>query len=188
MVTKWHDTLKDQSGSALIIVLVVLMAITALSIMAIRSGTTELEVATNDKFRKMVFSAADGANEMTTELIDQNILKRGFSGPTYGGLQVPSLDFYINEENTVDPDLNQPSDTNFDIQAPSLGDASVFLKVYGSTTKPAEGAGLEMASGYDGIGKSAAGGGVITMYDIRSLAQGPSNSQARIWLRWRQVF
>lgn len=182
------ENMTNQSGSVLVIVMLVLLALTAVGIMAIRTGTTELDVAANDKFHTMVFFAADGASDMTTELVEQNIEERGFPGATWGDGNVSILDgdFYANEEDTVTPANNVPSELNYDIAVPNMGDNTVYLKVYGSSTL-STGSALQIAAGYEGMGKSLAGGGAMIVYEIRSMGTGLSGSVARIWLRWRHL-
>ncbi len=178
--------IKNQCGSALVIVMMVLLAVTSLSIMAVRTGTTELDVAANDKFHKMVFFAADGANEMTTQLVEQNIEERGFSTSTWGTVTVLTGGFFNNTEDTAVPGNNIPSETNRDLEVPGMGESTVYLKVYGNSAL-STGSALQIAAGYEGIGKGVAGGGAQIVYEIRSLATGPSRSLSRIWLRWRHL-
>ena len=177
--------INDQSGMVLVVVMLVLLAVTALGIMAIRTGTTELQVASNDKFHKVVFFAADGASDMVTELIGQNIELRGFSASSYGktNINAGSLDFFNNVEDEVTPANNIPTEANYDVEVPNMGDSKVYLKVYGNT-RLSTGSALQMAAGYDGVGKSMAGGGAQIVYEIRSRATGPFHSEARLWWRW----
>ncbi|MFH0727568.1 MAG: PilX N-terminal domain-containing pilus assembly protein [Pseudomonadota bacterium] len=177
---------KNQSGTSLLVVLLVLMGVTALGIMAIQTSSTELDVAANDKFHKMAFFAADGASEMTTELIEQNIEERGFPSATWGTASILKLDFYTNAENTIDPTQNKPSETNRDIEVPGIGGSNTYIKVYGDSAL-STGSALQIAAGYEGLGKASAGGGAMIVYDIRSLAIGPSRSMARISPRWRHL-
>jgi hypothetical protein len=177
--------INDQSGAVLVAVVLILLAVSALGIMAIQTGSTELDVATNDKFHKIAFFAADGANEMTTEMIGQNVWERGFATSTYGKTNVVSQDFFRNVED-AEPEKNIPSEDNHDIEVPDLANNRVYLRVYGNT-QLSTGSALQLAAGYDGIGKGLAGGGARIIYEIRSLANGPANSIARIWLRWLQL-
>jgi hypothetical protein len=180
--------INDQSGSVLVIVTLVLMAVSVLGIMAIRTSTTELDVATNDKCYKTVFFAADGACDMTTELVGQNIVERGFSASSYGKTNVnsSSLDFFSNEEDELTPANNVPTKDNYDVEVPDLGGNRVHLKVYGNT-RLSTGSALQIAAGYDGMGKGLAGGGAQIVYEIRSRATGPCNGLARVWWRWLQL-
>ena len=177
--------INDQSGAVLVVVMLVLLAVTVLGIMAIRTGTTELDVATNDKFHKVAFFAADGSNDMVTELIGQNIEERGFTTSIYGKTNVVSPNFFSNTEDPT-PINNRPTDANFDIEVPRIANSRVYLKVYGNT-RLSTGSALQIAAGYDGMGKGLAGGGAQIVYEIRSLAEGPAQSIARIWLRWLQL-
>jgi hypothetical protein len=176
----------DQSGAALVAVMMLMLGLTALGIMAMHTGSMELDGASNYKFHQIAFFAADGACDMTTELIGKNIETRGFATSKYGKTLVKTPDFFSNAEDPV-PNNNKPDEINHDIEVPNLGDSKVvYLKVYGNTRLGA-GSALQMAAGYDGVGKSLAGGGAQIVYEIRSSASGPSNSQSRIWLRWLQM-
>ena len=186
MKSVFTENMNNQSGSVLVIVMLVLLAVTALGVMAINTGTTELDVAASDKFHTIAFFAADGANEMTTELTEQNIEQRGFDTPTWGAgnVTIATSNFYANAEDTVTPANNCPSDTNYDIEVPAMGESIVYLKVT-SNSALSTGSALQIAAGYEGMGKSLAGGGAQIVYDIRSAATGPDgNSSARILLRW----
>jgi hypothetical protein len=180
------ENINNQSGSVLVIVMLVLLAVTALGVMAINTGTTELDVASSDKFHTIVFFAADGANEMASELLEQDIEEGGGSDIAVNGVNIATDRFYGNSEDTDIPSNNFPSSTNHDIEVPDMGASTVYIKVYGGTGKVA-GSALQMAAGYEGIGKSLAGGGAARDYNILSQANGPGNSTASIWLCWRHL-
>jgi Tfp pilus assembly protein PilX len=174
-----------QSGASLLVVILILMALSTLGAVAIMTASTDLDVAANDKYHKMTFFAADGADEMTTELIEQNIEERGFSTATWGNVNILTGSFYANSEDPT-PALNVPSDTNRDVEVANLGSSKVYLRVYGNSAL-STGSALQITAGYEGLGKSVSGGGAQIVYDIRSLANGPAQSEARIKLRWRHL-
>jgi Tfp pilus assembly protein PilX len=186
-----------QAGSALVIVLLVLVTLTSVGIMAIMTGTTEQEVAANDKFHKMAFCLADAATEMTSELVEQNVEERGFGASTTwgnGNVGIITGSFYLNEEDEDDPGTtdvdeslqNRPTDTNRDIEMLDTVNGDAYVRTY-SNTVLSTGSALQIASGYEGKGKGVAGGGAQMIFDIRSLAEGPSRSVARVWMRWRHL-
>ncbi len=53
--------MKNQAGSALIMVLMILLVITVVGIMAIRSGLTSLNIATNAQINSLLFQTSDAA-------------------------------------------------------------------------------------------------------------------------------
>lgn len=53
--------MKNQAGSALIMVLMILVVITVVGVMAIRSGLTSLNIATNAQINSLLFQTSDAA-------------------------------------------------------------------------------------------------------------------------------
>jgi hypothetical protein len=49
------------------------------------------------------------------------------------------------------------------------------------------GSAVLLASGYEGMGKGAGGGGVWIIYDVRAQHEGVRNSASLINLQWRHV-
>lgn len=179
------STIADQKGSVLVITLLVILALTAIGITAIRTSSLDVKIAANDKFHKMTFYAADGGAQMTTELIEQNIEERGFGeGPVMReDVKVITGDFYLNEEDTMMCSNNDPSETNRDIEAPDMGQGTVYIKAYGNT-KLSTGSALQISAGDKGRGKGLSGGGAQIVYDIRGFGKGLSNSESRVLVRW----
>lgn len=187
MPKQTHNIVNDQKGSALMMTVLVMLALTAIGITAMRTSTMDVTSSTNFKFDKMVTYATDGATQMAAELLEQNIEERGFDNPTMReSVQVDNPDFYFNEEDTVTPSMNCPSDTNRDIAAPNLGMGSVNIKVYGDT-RLSTGNALQIAAGDKGRGKGLAGGGAWIVYEIRSRGRGPNQSSASVNIRWIHV-
>jgi len=57
----------------------------------------------------------------------------------------------------------------------------------GGAVEPVAGGSLEMLAGYEGKGKSAAGGGSSRLYAIHSVSYGNNNSESWIMTGWRHV-
>jgi hypothetical protein len=196
-----HRILNDQTGSALIIVLLVLVSLTALGLMALRSSSIDMDIAASNKCTKETWYATDGGNQMTTELIERNIEDRGKGdwetgqyGPT-GQVSVFTADFWKNEEDALCAN-NVPTKSNRDIKVPSnndpafgseeFGSTEVYIRIYGATGY-SPGAALDQSSGYDGRAKSAAGGGAQIVYNIRGFGDGAGPCEARILQVWRHL-
>lgn len=194
MHKKIVSNLTNQDGMALLFALMVLVALTSLALVAARIGTSNLDQAANDEFHKMNFFKTDADTELVSEMIEQNIEKRGFGGAAppipygnNGDIDVYVSDFYLNTE---DPtcQLNIPTETNRDIQVANTGGETntSYIRVFGNRQfNP--GSGIEIAAGYHGRGKSAASGGVQIVYTIRAYGKGLGKSQSRLSLRWRHV-
>jgi hypothetical protein len=201
MNNKSQSILHGQTGSALVIVLLVLMSLTAIGLMAMRSSSIDMDIAASNKCIKVTWWATDGGNQMTTELIERNIEDRGrgvWETGQYGAtgqVAIFTPDFWKNEENAT-CENNVPSKTNRDIKTPSsndpafgsreYADTEVYIKVYGATGY-SPGAALDQTSGYDGRAKSAAGGGAQIVYNIRGYGDGAGPCEARILQVWRHL-
>jgi hypothetical protein len=193
------DPVSDDRGSAIIIVLVILVVLTLLGQIATRTTTTEIEIAANDKRHRMTFYAADGATELASELLEQNIDELGFDGnpdfdpdpidPNIGtfsnfiGINV--VDFWRNGEDIS----STPSDTNRDFFLPAdyvAGEPHTNFTV-GGDPEFAHGAGIMMAAGYEGMGKGSAHGGSLIAYEVITQRVGDKNSESIVRVKWRHV-
>ena len=185
----FHGSLSNENGSAIVMALVVLVVLTIVGLVASRTSIIELLIAGNDVRHKISFYAADGGTETGIELVEQNIEERSFGTSTvWGATNIVTPNFWTNTQDTdgVAPDLNIPTDTNRDVRIPNIGGGNVYLKMYISN-QGSEGYALPIAAGYDGEGKCAATGGYL-VYDIRSFASAPMNSQARVRQQWLHLF
>ncbi|MEJ2158825.1 MAG: pilus assembly PilX N-terminal domain-containing protein [Desulfobacteraceae bacterium] len=66
-------TMNNEDGATLIIVMLVLVAVTALGITAMNISTTEVNLAGNDKWQKMGFYNADPGFHGTPSVIYPNL-------------------------------------------------------------------------------------------------------------------
>jgi hypothetical protein len=176
--------LSNQTGAAIVMVLLVLAISILIGVTAISTSNTELQIATQDARHKIAFYAADGGTEYGAEIVEQNIAcPGGFSSSTIGNLEVDNSLLWLNAS------ASRPSDANRDFYFPtgySAGEPHTNLTVGGVTTLAAGGA-IQMAAGYEGKGKGAPSGGAHIVYDIFSEHIGRFNSKALVLLQWRHV-
>jgi Tfp pilus assembly protein PilX len=197
--------LQNEKGSALVVALLMLVVLTLLGIAATTTSTIETQISSNDKIYKSTFIAADAGTEITAELLEQNIEARDWAKDSIKGnvkigtaLDGTTGNMYMNRESdlAVDDDKN-PTDTNRDAVFPATWPADATAagtnlahtnaRVVGNT-RLSTGSAVQMAAGYEGKGKAAAGGGAWIIYDIRSKHQKPKqNSNAQVHLQWRHV-
>jgi len=189
MKNRW-DVVSDDEGAILVLILLIIALITLAGISTINTSTTEVQTATNDMQHKIAFYVAEGGLEVASELLEQNLCcPAGFTEDaessgvtTIGTTKVTELDFW---KNTV---LSDPSDTNRDIFFPNNygTGAHTNIKMAGSTVQGI-GSALQMAAGYEGKGKGAAGGGGHIVYDIHAQHLGRSNTVSELMIQWRHV-
>jgi hypothetical protein len=176
----------NERGSTLLISILILLLLTVIGIAATNTSTIEILISGNDKVHKMAFHQADGGTEVGIELVEQNINLAGFNTSELTGLR---------DVNATNPNLymngtpSMPSDTNRDAYLPKnyTGNEPHTNLTIGGNTGLSTGGAIQMAAGYEGKGKSSAGGGSYVVYDIWSQHIGKANSEAIILLQWMHV-
>jgi hypothetical protein len=187
MKTTLHH-MDNQNGSAMVIALIIMALLTIIGHLATRSTRLELQTATNDLRHKQAFYTADGISEMAAELLEQNVAcSLGFTEtPQRGGLiDVLVIDFWKND---LDPN-RLPADDDRDIRIP-LGndDAQPHTNItVGGVTGFGTGSALQIAAGYEGKGKSTAGGGAFMIFEQSVQHRGNFNSEACVRTQWRHI-
>jgi hypothetical protein len=177
----------NEQGFVLILALVMLVVLTIIGIAATNTTIIELQISGNDKTAQMAFYGADAGNELAKELIEQAIEERGLLNLDEGSpVKVFNNDFFLNEELDPNPNLDSPtSAANRDAEL-DFDRGLTRLRIGGLPGLAAGGA-IQMAAGYEGVGKSAAGGGSWVLYTIRSRHESVNNSQQQIRGQWRHL-
>lgn len=180
----FKSALSNQTGAAIVLVLLMVAVAIIIGVTAISTSNTELQIATQDVRHKMAFYAADGGTEYGAQILEENIAcPGGFSVSTIGNLEVDNPTLWMNASAT------KPSDANRDFYFPSgytAGAPHTNMTVGGVTVLAAGGA-IQMAAGYEGKGKGAPSGGAHIVYDINAEHLGRFNSKALVQLQWRHV-
>jgi hypothetical protein len=185
----FNISLKDESGSIIPVAVVMLALLLLIGIAATTTGVLNMQMAGNERRHKIAFYEADGGTEATQEILELNIAcPGGFSSDdlVIGRARIVDSDMWLQQG---EPSLPYPSDDDAvrDIQIPN-SDAVPHTNVtlFGNTEFTTGGA-LQMAAGYEGLGKAAASGGAILVYDIYSQHHGINQSRSIIMSRWRHV-
>jgi len=179
----------NQRGSAMVVVLLLLVLLTLLGVTSLSTSNMEIQIADNQRLYKKALFEADGGIEAGFELLEQNLAcPTGFSSDNLvigaGNVEVIDRDFWLQ----VDPPPNAfPSDSDRDVRIPNSDSGPhTNLLVFGNTEFSSGGA-LQMAAGYEGVGKGAAASGAYILYDIYSQHRGTANSEVIVTARWRHV-
>jgi len=185
----------NQHGSVINVALLILILIFLIGIGLSRMSTTDIKIANNIKRDMMTFYEADAGLDAAGEMIEQNIACiTGFNDPDSDGEEIISgyftvknLDFAQNFRNAAfipsidssDADLYYPpGDYVADPTAPHTN-----IKV-GGASRFSKGAAIQMAAGYEGLGKGAAGGGGSIIFDVYSQRIGGNNNSAVHFMQW----
>jgi len=179
--------IKDRSGeqgSVMVVALVILVLLTIIGISATTTTNIETQIAGNEKVQKIAFYAADSGVPTSAKLISNMIDSQ--TQPTLAAVT------YTAVEDVTDPLLRQVmgyddyDDGSRDVTF-TFGNTRARADIERTRTEFLAGGGVEFASGAEGVGGGAAGGGVAVFYDIDSLGEGPSNSQSNIVAGYRKV-
>ena len=182
--------INNSNGGVTVAALLILVVLTIIGISSISTSNMEVQIATNDKVHKMAFYAADGGAELGTELLELNIAcPSGFANDNLqiNNVNIVDKDFWMQDDEPKDASDNiipYPSDTEHDVQMDGNTGPHTNLSIFGATSFGVGGA-FEMAAGYEGKGKGAAGGGVSLLYQIFSQHLGFANSESIVAIQWR---
>ncbi|SLM32184.1 PilX [Desulfamplus magnetovallimortis] len=213
----YNKKLKNNDGSTILAVMLILVILTVIGISAMNNSTTEYQIAVNDRQYKTAFYTADSGTELGRELIEQNIAcPQGFTQLTFGGLTVVRPRFAMdginpgiedaNGNNALDSGEDQDGDgildktpsestsvvdglTQRDIHfPPSDTGPHTNITAEEKTVKFIAGNSMLMAEGYSGMGKGSGSGGAQKIYDIHSQFEHRSRrSCANIIIEYRHI-
>ena len=102
-----------------------------------------------------------------------------------GKIYVADLDFAHNERNVAFIPSIDSSDADF-YYPPNYGDETdphINIKI-GGATRFSKGSAIQMAAGYEGLGKGAASGGASIIYDVFSQSIGLNNTSSTHFMQW----
>jgi hypothetical protein len=210
MMMKYFFSVKrSEEGFVLVTSMVILIALTLIGIAAIMTSTVEVKIAGNDRLHKETFYQADGDTEVGAVLTYDNALCLNSGGFTDGGggqldignLRVSTLNFAepgkgiesLPDGTAILPDgtVVQQDDANrnavYYADINNMGDDTLphtNFRIAGRM-KYTSGSGLQMVSGYEGLGYGAAAGGFHMRYLINAQRMGALNSESTITIEWR---
>lgn len=180
--------IKDESGMALVTCLLIMVVLTMIGIGITMDSTTEIKIAGNLKNKAVSFQNADTGTTAAPEIIENNLdHSRGSSPYTYSDsganpvITVHTASFADLAEGTpLDPAITiTGNDITNDVNLPINAVITVT-----KSKKLAAGNAIQMAAGYEGVGKSAATGGVHVYFRCQSLDnQGGTVSNTEIYYR-----
>jgi hypothetical protein len=190
MKLRWCQ-MNNSNGGVTIAALLILAVLTIIGISSISTSNIEVQIATNDKVHKMAFYAADGGTELGTELLELNIAcASGFASDDLpmtdnNNITAVDKDFWMQGDGDKPADISDySSDTERDVRIDAASGTHTNLSFFGETALGVGGA-IEMAAGYEGKGKGAAGGGVSLLYEIYSQHLGLADSKSMVAIEWR---
>ncbi len=190
---KRDGVIDNQGGFVLVLAMLIMVVLIVIGISSIKTSRVELEIAGNEKFHQQAFYEAEAGISTGIEVLEENIAcPKGFDATESDNatailapqniVAVSTLNFYLNDTDDLPPtggdrDIYYPQDSP---------DVRTDIKM-GGITKHSEGSALQMVAGYEGVGKSAAGGGSAIYYDIYSKRFGHRNCESCVLVEWRHI-
>ncbi|MFC1844335.1 hypothetical protein ACFLZ5_06040 [Thermodesulfobacteriota bacterium] len=201
----------NQHGSVINVALLILILIFLIGIGLSKMSTTDIKIANNIKQDVTTFYEADTGLEETGEMIEQNLAcPIGFKDFGGNGYEIIGGKFFFFKDNFtfarnerkkgaipgVDPtDLEvsffYPPEIVKPTYPPELADPSIDLNKEPHTTVSVGGASrftagsaIQMAAGYEGLGKGSAAGGSSIIYDVYAQTVGKNNTASTHFMQW----
>ena len=200
-----HKHLNNEDGFVMVVALMILVILTLIGTAGLETSTFEEQIAGNDWMAKQTFYKADGSTELGAELLEYNFSCGDVTQAKVKRLRVNTASLFkndITQWQTAHPNpADYPSIALRDLCWPS-GDADqenptltqcdagqferVNIKMFGKIGYN-PGSAIQMAAGYEGKGKGAAGGGAAYTHEIHSQNQGVRGNEAVIRIEWMHL-
>ena len=203
----------NQRGSVINVALLILILIFLIGIGLHKISTTDIKIATNIKTKTTTFYEAEAGLEAASEALEQNVVcPTGFKDTDTGTdglpagweniegvLMVTDLEFWHNDPDEVDDPAGLPDPAGalagtyilpdvIHAYYPPDYDGSEEMEhtniSVGGVTRFSTGSAIQMAAGYEGLGKGSGAGGASIVYDIMVRRYGNDRSTALHTIRW----
>ena len=200
-----------QQGVALIVALILLMVLTMVAVISMRTTTLDFKMASNQTMMKRTFQVSESARARIHDVLDSHVFYRGWP-VAIGGTVAASTGFTIPAEIQVDDDpglqelyiannadhwdrrpaavdmrLLQDGDNPPDGQFDSANDMQADIFVSRITAVAAPGSDTSQVTGYEGLGAGAAGAGSHLYFRLIGDAVGTGASQSVTEAHYRYV-
>lgn len=188
---------EQEEGFVLVASLLILLVLTVMGIAVNRNTELEWRIAMNERHQKDAFYSADAATELAAEVLEQSIACLGFDSSTAKDLpgqitvrvEANAGGFWRQYATSGIPVDLIPSNQNRDLVYPAgaADDAPhANIRIAGDT-KLTTGAAIQMAAGYEGLGKAMGSGGVSLVYNINAQAIGNNGSQSTVCVQYAHI-
>lgn len=174
-------TLRNQNGMILVTVLLLMMVVAILGTIAINTSTIDIQIFGNLKKSSETLESGEAGVEISIPIIERSLSAAELeptqitvNGSTrcldkVGGDCSSSTANNLGLELTGGSNYDADSTTsNPDLKMPMAGGVEVTVDIDRLYSYTLPGGALEFASGYEGVGAAAAGGGVGVLYRITS--------------------
>jgi Tfp pilus assembly protein PilX len=164
--------LRNEEGVILLTVILLMAVIALLGVLTINTTTVDLQISGNQRRASIAFSGGEAGTDLAQPIIERTIDAGTLTPTTVSDGTVdpnPLAGIGLGTEITGGNDYNADTPyANPDLTI-SVGDATVNVDIDRLYSYTLPGGALEFASGYEGTGAAAAGGGIGVLYMIDSV-------------------
>ena len=167
----------QQSGSALVISMIVLAILGAIAYASLDVADLNIIISANDRDTKEAFFHADSGVNIGHEFLEEAI-------------DIANSTFYSDGTHADARTWRNSTDfnaTHFPATWYTNGTLTTYVRSGALDADWARGSAMQIGAGYEGVGKGAASGGTIGIYLIRAHREGRRNSVAEVDLGWRHI-
>jgi len=207
MVALGKQCMRPQRGAILVTSLVFLIVLTLIALVASQSTVLETRMSTNTIIKSRATESSETLRTGTNDLLETHFYNRGWPAGAGGaldnalfsipaGITVSNVDNWgmgngagelLYNNGTWVQDMLLSIDGNVDGDFDDDVDQSATLFVYKTVTVNSPGSATAMVSGYEGVGKSSAGGGALMFFDLRSIGASAGNASTVTGSNYRYV-
>jgi len=188
MKSKPLIVIKNQRGSVINVALLILILIFLVGIGLHKISTTDINIASNMKTQATTFYEAEAGLELAGEMIDQNLECKDDVFTTDdeiigGNFFIKNAEFGYNARSDAFIPSGDGSDADFYFP-PDLTTIPLTIVKVGGTPRLVRGGAIQMAAGYEGLGKGTLQGSGSILFDVYVRQMGTNNSSAIHFMQW----
>ena len=205
-----------QRGYILVTSLIFMLVLTLIAITAMDMTTMDMRMSNNSVLKARSLESSEGLRNIGGELLDAHAYNRGwpvsiggsvqndvFNTTIPNGLTIADVDNKLYDGNDTSTDGTNPESiftpgtlvTDMTYQHDANGDSDYIddedtdanMSVYKVATVTIPGSGTCQVCGYEGTGKSAAAGGVMIFFDLRSSGASAGSANTVTVAEYRHV-
>lgn len=186
--------LRRQDGIAMLTILMLTIILTVIGIAAITTTSLDIWMAGGERLRESSVNMAEACLSSGVQIVQQTLLNAQVPAALTAAGSNPSIPLPLGGApgaNPLELEILGQSNQNSDNADPSispvapnavltLGGYIVNMDIDRLYARPKPGGALQFASGYEGIGAGAAGGGVEILYKIDCFARTSGTAQSSV--------
>lgn len=169
------NRIRNEKGMILITVLLLMAIVALLGTMAINTSTVDVQIAGNLKRSATAFGGAEAGVDVSVPIIEETLAEGTLTPTTYNVVGSDNVTRTINldpaDDDSLGNEIGGASNYDGDISdftVPDLGGVQVEVDIDRLYSYNLPGGAMEFASGYEGVGAAAAGGGIGILYRVTS--------------------